>query len=83
MASSVEFEDFVVMRSPALLRTAYLLVRDRQLAEDLVQTSLAKAGSPARSTRTSWAQQLALLGCGRPIPGIEPVDQTVGAPFNA
>ena len=43
MASSVEFEDFVVARSPALLRTAYLLVRDMQLAEDLVQTSLTKA----------------------------------------
>jgi RNA polymerase sigma-70 factor (sigma-E family) len=43
MGSSVEFEDFVVARSPALLRTAYLLVRDLQLAEDLVQTSLAKA----------------------------------------
>ena len=43
MASTVEFEDFVVSRSPALLRTAYLLVGDTQLAEDLVQTSLAKA----------------------------------------
>ncbi len=43
MASSVEFEDFVVARSPSLLRTAYLLVRDMQLAEDLVQTSLTKA----------------------------------------
>jgi RNA polymerase sigma-70 factor (sigma-E family) len=43
MASSVEFEDFVVARSPALLRTAYLLVGDLQLAEDLLQTSLTKA----------------------------------------
>ena len=43
MASSVEFEEFVVARSPALLRTAYLLVGDLQLAEDLLQTSLAKA----------------------------------------
>lgn len=43
MASSVEFEDFVVARSPAPLGTAYLLVRDMQLAEDLVQTSLVKA----------------------------------------
>jgi RNA polymerase sigma-70 factor (sigma-E family) len=42
MAKSVEFEDFVVARSPALLRTAYLLVRDLQLAEDLVQISLTK-----------------------------------------
>ena len=43
MARDVEFEEFVLTRSPALLRTAYLLVRDLQLAEDLLQTSLAKA----------------------------------------
>jgi RNA polymerase sigma-70 factor (sigma-E family) len=43
MASDVEFEEFVLARSPALLRTAYLLVRDMQLAEDLLQTSLTKA----------------------------------------
>ena len=43
MASDVEFDEFVVARSPALLRTAYLLTRDRQLAEDLLQTALTKA----------------------------------------
>ena len=43
MASSVEFDEFVLTRSPALLRTAYLLVRDLQLAEDLLQASLTKA----------------------------------------
>ena len=43
MASNAEFEEFVVARSPALLRTAYLLVGDLQLAEDLLQTSLTKA----------------------------------------
>lgn len=43
MASDVEFDEFVVARSPALLRTAYLLTRDVQLAEDLLQTALAKA----------------------------------------
>jgi RNA polymerase sigma-70 factor (sigma-E family) len=37
------FDDFVVTRSARLLRTAYLLTHDRALAEDLVQTSLAKA----------------------------------------
>lgn len=37
------FEAFVDARSPALLRTAYLLTRDHGLAEDLVQTALAKA----------------------------------------
>jgi len=43
MASDLEFDEFVVARSPALLRTAYLLTRDVQLAEDLLQTALTKA----------------------------------------
>ncbi len=37
------FEHFVAARSAGLLRTAYLLTQDNQLAEDLLQTSLAKA----------------------------------------
>jgi RNA polymerase sigma-70 factor, ECF subfamily len=36
------FRDFVAARSPALQRTAYLLVGDWALAEDLVQTALIK-----------------------------------------
>ena len=36
------FDEFVVTRSPALLRTAYLLTGDHGLAEDLLQTTLAK-----------------------------------------
>lgn len=36
------FTEFVRARSPALLRTAYLLTGDRGLAEDLLQTALAK-----------------------------------------
>ena len=43
MADKVDFDDFVVSRSPALLRTAYLLVHDEGLAEDLVQTALTKS----------------------------------------
>lgn len=43
MADEAEFDDFVVARSQALTRSAYLLVRDAGLAEDLVQTSLTKA----------------------------------------
>lgn len=43
MATDVGFDEFVLSRSPALLRTAYLLVHDLQLAEDLVQSSLTKA----------------------------------------
>ena len=37
------FDDFVLARSRALLRTAYLLTHDHALAEDLLQTSLTKA----------------------------------------
>lgn len=43
MAVESEFDDFVVARSQALLRSAYLLVQDEGLAEDLLQTALTKA----------------------------------------
>lgn len=43
MADEVDFDSFVSARSQALLRTAYLLVQDEGLAEDLLQTALAKA----------------------------------------
>ena len=36
-----EFREFVVARSPALLRTAYLLTGDTHAAQDLLQTALA------------------------------------------
>ncbi|MFC0628617.1 SigE family RNA polymerase sigma factor [Kribbella deserti] len=39
---AVEFEDFVAARYESLRRTAYLLTQDAALAEDLVQTVLAK-----------------------------------------
>ena len=38
-----EFDAFVVARGDALWRSAWLLTGDHQLAEDLVQTALAKA----------------------------------------
>ena len=38
-----DFEEFVVVCSDRLLRTAYLLTRDPALAEDLLQTVLTKA----------------------------------------
>lgn len=41
--AEVEFAAFVAARSGALLRTAYALTGDRQLAEDLLQTALLKA----------------------------------------
>jgi RNA polymerase sigma-70 factor (sigma-E family) len=37
-----EFSEYMAARQPSLLRTAYLLSGDRHLAEDLVQTALAK-----------------------------------------
>ncbi|MEZ5096578.1 MAG: SigE family RNA polymerase sigma factor [Nocardioides sp.] len=43
VTAQVDFDDFVVARSRALLRTAYLLTHDHALAEDLLQASLAKA----------------------------------------
>lgn len=43
MSDDAEFDDFVVARSPVLLRTAYLLMGDRFRAEDLLQAALTKA----------------------------------------
>lgn len=48
-AEKVPFDDFVTARSDQLLRTAFLLTGDHGLAEDLLQTALAKAWS-------SWAR---------------------------
>jgi RNA polymerase sigma-70 factor (sigma-E family) len=41
--AAATFDEFVVARSRSLLRTAYLLTHDHALAEDLLQTALAKA----------------------------------------
>jgi RNA polymerase sigma-70 factor (sigma-E family) len=41
MAPEPSFDQFVRTRSPALLRSAYLLTGDQHLAEDLVQSALA------------------------------------------
>jgi RNA polymerase sigma-70 factor (sigma-E family) len=43
MADRAGFDEFVATRSQALLRTAYLLTGDHGLAEDLLQTALAKS----------------------------------------
>ena len=43
MSGAEDFEEFVVARSGALLRSAYLLTGSHQDAEDLVQTALLKA----------------------------------------
>lgn len=42
-ADGRDFEEFVKARTPSLLRAAYLLTGDQQLAEDLVQSALARA----------------------------------------
>ncbi|TDC84119.1 SigE family RNA polymerase sigma factor [Micromonospora sp. KC606] len=44
-----EFDSFVRTRTPALLRSAYLLTGDQHLAEDLVQSALAR-------THRSWSR---------------------------
>lgn len=43
MAEQWEFDEFVLTRSQALLRTAYFLVQDEGRAEDLLQTALTKS----------------------------------------
>jgi RNA polymerase sigma-70 factor (sigma-E family) len=43
MAAKETFDDYVVARERHLLRVAYLLTHDVQLAEDLVQTALTRA----------------------------------------
>jgi RNA polymerase sigma-70 factor (sigma-E family) len=50
-----EFRGFVTARGPSLLRTAYLLTGDQQLAEDLVQTALERAVTHWTSIRFSGA----------------------------
>jgi RNA polymerase sigma-70 factor (sigma-E family) len=43
LSTKPDFDEFVVLRSPRLLRTAFLLTHDWATAEDLLQTSLTKA----------------------------------------
>lgn len=52
-----EFRGFVAARGGALLRTAYLLTGDQQLAEDLVQTALEKAVTQWGSIRVAAAAE--------------------------
>jgi RNA polymerase sigma-70 factor (sigma-E family) len=50
-----EFTEFVHAVWPGLYRTAYLMLGDHQLAEDLVQTSLAKTYASWRKVRDPGA----------------------------
>jgi RNA polymerase sigma-70 factor (sigma-E family) len=49
----VNFDEYVVRRSPALLRFGAALTGDAQLAEDLVQTALVKAHRHWRTVSTA------------------------------
>lgn len=57
------FDAFVAARTGALLRSAYLLTGDQQLAEDLVQTALVKASM-------RWSR---LVSTGDPEPYVRTV----------
>ena len=57
------FDAYVAARTPALLRSAYLLTGDQQLAEDLVQSVLVKAS-------LRWSR---LVATGDPEPWIRTV----------
>ena len=51
----VEFADYVRERRPALLRAAYAIATDPDLAEDLLQTALASVGSRWSAIRAHGA----------------------------
>jgi RNA polymerase sigma-70 factor (sigma-E family) len=45
VTEKISFDEFVTVRSPRLLRLAYLLTQDHALAEDVLQTALARSWS--------------------------------------
>jgi RNA polymerase sigma-70 factor (sigma-E family) len=64
VASEDGFRDFVVARSPHLLRTAYLLAGDKSSAEDLVQNALLRiylAWDKVAGADDPWAYSLRIL----------------------
>src|SRR5690242_13831655 len=84
---------FVASRSPALLRSAYLLTGDAALAEDLVQTALAKVaprwgrvverGDPEAYVRTILYREHVSLWRrhrGREVLAVDGVLPEVGVP---
>lgn len=50
---AAEFTEFARAHTPSLLRSAYLLTGDQQLAEDLVQTALARTHRAWRRIETA------------------------------
>ncbi|MDG4807021.1 SigE family RNA polymerase sigma factor [Micromonospora sp. WMMD1120] len=75
------FQEFVAHRTPALSRTAYLLTGDHQLAEDLLQSALARTyrhwrrisdGNPeAYVRRAMYHQQVSWWRRRRPTERLE------------
>jgi DNA-directed RNA polymerase specialized sigma24 family protein len=53
------FDEYVTARSPHLLRLAYLLARDWQLAEDLLQTALVQVSTHLSWRRRRWIGEIA------------------------
>jgi RNA polymerase sigma-70 factor (sigma-E family) len=49
--ADAEFQQYMAVRWPVLVRTAYLLTGDRHLAEDLAQTALTKVYASWRHVR--------------------------------
>ena len=66
------FREFVVARSPALLRTAWMLTGDQAAAEDLLQTALAR-------TWPHWAR----IADGQPDAYVRKVMVRVNASWRA
>lgn len=66
-ADEADFREFFAATGPALRRTAYLIVRDWQLAEDLIQQAMAKVyskwGRIRLEARRSYARQVAVNEC--------------------
>lgn len=62
-----EFSDFFVACTPGLRRTAYLVVRDWHLAEDLTQQAMAKLyaawGRTEPGTRLAYARRAVVNEC--------------------
>jgi len=57
MAEPEGFREFVASRSPALLRTAWMLTGEQQLAEDLLQTALARTWPHWSRIRDSYPER--------------------------
>jgi len=77
-----DFREFVVQRSPTLSRIAYLLTADHHLAEDLLQSALAKTyphwrrirdGDPDQYVRKAmYHQHISWWRRRRPVERLEP-----------